>query len=817
MKKLIFTIGFLSCFSFSAFGQGYYDGLPGPKNNTAVGSLSGKDGSGVNVTATGGNTAQTEADRAAQKFNISDYGAKCDGGTTNDNTAVNATLSVAGNSSAYQNNNMITIIGPNGITQQGCKINSLNATGFTKGTGANVRPQVNIEYMTLLCTGAGNVCLDGFASDFIKMNHVSIRGDVSPNSPEICIQFGVVNATSSAWHHLDHVNCNNEFTLTALYNFGSEANTYEDSFFVNAHTSSGPIGNIGAITGGSSYTNGTYTNVAMTGGVGSGALAKVVVSGGAVSAVTITYEGRDYAPSDVLSAAAASIGGTGSGFSIPVSTVTPYAAIIDGQNHWRASSAFVTETLSVETWQSQTLDTFRSSHIRQLGSGGGLWIAWGGGVQLADNSYILNNSGATCMTIFDNGVTKGGIPGPNWGSDLSFNCEGSAITSMINFTGSNNTPNIQDFRYRGYHLATGSTFSLASNITSMTMNNADIDMKFAPNSGTPMFSIGQAKLWKMSGQIAAPNPLYWNAPSTFQGRLVLGLQATPPGIGPIDIMGSAALAISCDQQLSSLYFGPLCQVQRADNSAVLDEYPDGFGNLDRSAHQAFCAGTTCGVKIAYNQNGDGNNCTQATIASQPILTLGVAAFGGRSGMLFGDQSAFALSCPAATSINDLWATGGYASIVMAITGNANQADRVMYKTNGALAGVGWELRMNFVGSSYTFIQSDVTGGGQWSTPAFGNVGMVVDLQYNNSSLSNVPVVGFQGTNQTITVTSQPIGIIPTDAALPLLIGNNAATAGNRGLPGYIGSIMLWKATPTATQAEVIRRNAAARYNIAGVN
>jgi len=84
----------------------------------------------------------------------------------------------------------------------------------------------------------------------------------------------------------------------------------------------GIISTLGSVTGGSSYTNGTYTNVPLTGGNGSGAQATVVVSGGAVSTVTITTAGTRYVVGDILSAAAANIGGTGSGFSVPVATLT---------------------------------------------------------------------------------------------------------------------------------------------------------------------------------------------------------------------------------------------------------------------------------------------------------------------------------------------------------------------------------------------------------------------------------------------------------------------------------------------------------------
>ena len=83
-----------------------------------------------------------------------------------------------------------------------------------------------------------------------------------------------------------------------------------------------PVATLGAITGGSAYTAGTYYNVPLTGSTGSGALATITVSGGAVTAVTITNGGLQYTAGGSLSAAAANIGGTGSGFSVLISTVT---------------------------------------------------------------------------------------------------------------------------------------------------------------------------------------------------------------------------------------------------------------------------------------------------------------------------------------------------------------------------------------------------------------------------------------------------------------------------------------------------------------
>jgi len=111
------------------------------------------------------------------------------------------------------------------------------------------------------------------------------------------------------------------------YNFSvtdALATTTSKISFNPSAKSTGVIVAVGAITAGSSYTNGTYTNVPLTGGTGTGATATIVVTTGAVSSVTIasTGTGSGYAYGDTLSASAANIGGTGSGFSVPVALLS---------------------------------------------------------------------------------------------------------------------------------------------------------------------------------------------------------------------------------------------------------------------------------------------------------------------------------------------------------------------------------------------------------------------------------------------------------------------------------------------------------------
>jgi hypothetical protein len=66
--------------------------------------------------------------------------------------------------------------------------------------------------------------------------------------------------------------------------------------------------------GGSGYVNGVYAGVSLTGGTGTGATANITVLSNKVSTVTLVNAGTGYANGDILSASAASLGGSGSGF-----------------------------------------------------------------------------------------------------------------------------------------------------------------------------------------------------------------------------------------------------------------------------------------------------------------------------------------------------------------------------------------------------------------------------------------------------------------------------------------------------------------------
>jgi hypothetical protein len=94
----------------------------------------------------------------------------------------------------------------------------------------------------------------------------------------------------------------------------------------------GTILSFGSAVAGSGYTDGSYANVPLTGGSGSGALANIVVSSGGVApGSTLIDGGAGYKDSDQLSAADSTLGsGGGTGFTIEVDSVFNAGAGVRG-------------------------------------------------------------------------------------------------------------------------------------------------------------------------------------------------------------------------------------------------------------------------------------------------------------------------------------------------------------------------------------------------------------------------------------------------------------------------------------------------------
>ena len=85
--------------------------------------------------------------------------------------------------------------------------------------------------------------------------------------------------------------------------------------------------------------------------------------------------------------------------------------------------------------------------------------------------------------------------------------------------------------------------------------------------------------------------------------------------------GSGAEAAYSTRRLNGNYSGD-CMVIRRDSDGTTQSIGFVGEEIDESAIETFCTGTTCTVATWYDQSGNGNNATQPTPANQPTIYTG---------------------------------------------------------------------------------------------------------------------------------------------------------------------------------------------------
>lgn len=97
---------------------------------------------------------------------------------------------------------------------------------------------------------------------------------------------------------------------------------YQINLIIKSQLGFGTTIEAGSITaGGAGYVDGNYVGVPLIGGNGLSATADITVTGGVVAIVTLANGGQAYKTGDVLSAANASLGGSGAGFAWTVNLI----------------------------------------------------------------------------------------------------------------------------------------------------------------------------------------------------------------------------------------------------------------------------------------------------------------------------------------------------------------------------------------------------------------------------------------------------------------------------------------------------------------
>jgi hypothetical protein len=509
--------------------------------------------------------------RAADVINVADapYGAKCDG-VTDDTAAFNAaTAAVRAATGAYAHATSVTIQGPQSGSGRGCLIlGSINVTGFTNfGNGS----QLLLKDWHLLCSSTSavptNICLDEIDSLNVNTENLSIVGSASM-PPYIGWQEG--NSKPNAMACCIHVNHNPQtagsFTFAARANDASETTTDYGAVIRSNGAAIGPIWSFGTIAPGSGYADGTYTSVALSGSAtGTGAIATVVVSGGQVTAVDVrgdlgqpgVVQGYNYGVGDVLTAPASALGGSGSGFSVPVAGLAHYAYVLDGANHWGYQSAYQPISWgpaggpSRDYYYTFSGQNLVNGSIRYTGSdyGSAVWAEDLAGAHFY-HTYMYTTGRTSCIQLFDPGATNG----PN-GTDefkLDYRCEAGApagssagtpepATNSIYLYGARSVVPLSGFDFwTDYDVPSAAVIGTAPNITAVNARDVHIHLGHVANASVPLLS--NPSVWNITGQVYVPSAPNWSAPSSFGGRTDIGGLVTYYGVSALSLPSSLSVS-----------------------------------------------------------------------------------------------------------------------------------------------------------------------------------------------------------------------------------------------------------------------------------
>jgi hypothetical protein len=105
------------------------------------------------------------------------------------------------------------------------------------------------------------------------------------------------------------LNATDQAILQVLIDYADGEKTF--FYFAEDNFANG-VDAVDGLTSGSSHTDGTYTNVELTGGSGTGVKATVVISSNAVNSVSITTSGSGYVENEELGIPISVVGGSGS-------------------------------------------------------------------------------------------------------------------------------------------------------------------------------------------------------------------------------------------------------------------------------------------------------------------------------------------------------------------------------------------------------------------------------------------------------------------------------------------------------------------------
>ena len=138
-----------------------------------------------------------------------------------------------------------------------------------------------------------------------------------------------------------------------------------------------------------------------------------------------------------------------------------------------------------------------------------------------------------------------------------------------------------------------------------------------------------------------------------------------------------------------------------------------------------------------------------------------------------------INAGSAGSIDDIFGGGGTLSAwIYPLTIGEGSEGRIGDKASGATGQTGWSFAP-YTNNVLMFRKGFGTTRGYWSTPAASitlNGWNHVVVTYNQGNIANNPTIYINGVSQGITEVSTPAGVVQSDAANTLILGNRPGTA-----------------------------------------
>ncbi len=193
------------------------------------------------ITPSGG-TAQSKLGDLLGKplTNVINFGAKADTPSFDSTAAINAAIQFV-----RTNRGVTGQTGPDGqplgaiyIPQGRYYITSLNFTHFDNSSLPFGGIDIICDGCQLMCSGAGNVCIDTTGSRYLRFHGLTVYGSAS-NPPKIGVQVSRSAPGTTAQKHLFYdLMVNGTYTFTSFYNFASEETTVYGCVLQNNSTAS---------------------------------------------------------------------------------------------------------------------------------------------------------------------------------------------------------------------------------------------------------------------------------------------------------------------------------------------------------------------------------------------------------------------------------------------------------------------------------------------------------------------------------------------------------------------------------------------------